>query len=517
MATAERYITAQSGAVRLALRDLDTLWSRTQAWDPLARRQLLEEAWPLLIERYGEITATLAADRFEEVTGMPAVLADSVNIEQANARMRWGLEPLFGGAGDGAALGRLAQIADELVKQPGRDTLIQSAARNGIRYARVPSGKRTCAFCLMLASRGAVYANKGSAGNARKFHGQCVVAGTEVSGPHAVAASAREYEGEVVTLAAGGKELSVTPNHPILTLRGWVLAQFVNESDHLIASDAVQRVIGSGPDVYDGPARIEDRFGSLAVEGDAARGSMPGSPEQFHGDGGDSEVHVVARYDLFRDVRDPVMGQVGAKVPFSLGAWECPRHGGMFTTESGLELLFRGANPPAGGGVSGGDLLATFGVSHAGRTDETGGASAASVYPGLIEPASDDGTGHTERLGQGVLTFPGEVSAKEIVRSLHSVSRTARVERVSRARYSGHVYNLSTDAGWYLANSIVTHNCDCRIEPVADDADMQRLKRDGYDPDELRDIYDANKAASSRGAVHTRDTLANIRAEQGTH
>lgn len=173
MATAERYITAQSGAVRLALRDLDTLWSRTQAWDPLARRQLLEEAWPLLIERYGEITATLAADRFEEVTGMPAVLADSVNIEQANARMRWGLEPLFGGAGDGAALGRLAQIADELVKQPGRDTLIQSAARNGIRYARVPSGKRTCAFCLMLASRGAVYANKGSAGNARKFHGDC--------------------------------------------------------------------------------------------------------------------------------------------------------------------------------------------------------------------------------------------------------------------------------------------------------------------------------------------------------
>lgn len=42
-----------------------------------------------------------------------------------------------------------------------------------VRFARVPMGPTTCEWCLMLASRGFVYHNAKTAGEAKKFHRNC--------------------------------------------------------------------------------------------------------------------------------------------------------------------------------------------------------------------------------------------------------------------------------------------------------------------------------------------------------
>ncbi len=53
----------------------------------------------------------------------------------------------------------------------------------GMRFARVPTGRETCGFCLVLASRGFVYSSRNEAGGAfNRFHRNCdcrVVAGTD--------------------------------------------------------------------------------------------------------------------------------------------------------------------------------------------------------------------------------------------------------------------------------------------------------------------------------------------------
>lgn len=43
----------------------------------------------------------------------------------------------------------------------------------GAMFARVPTGFETCTFCLMLASRGAVYHSRKAAGEFRHFHRNC--------------------------------------------------------------------------------------------------------------------------------------------------------------------------------------------------------------------------------------------------------------------------------------------------------------------------------------------------------
>lgn len=169
------YVAAQNGAVRLATRDLLAFWRLLDHEDIVGVRIALESFWPELLATYGEVTATLAADRFEDLTGLSATMVRPVDPERANARMRWAVEPLAAGA-TGSAEGRLAVLLDELVKQPGRSTMIASTRDNSIRYARVPTGAETCAFCLMLASRGAVYVSERSAStkaSGGKFHGKC--------------------------------------------------------------------------------------------------------------------------------------------------------------------------------------------------------------------------------------------------------------------------------------------------------------------------------------------------------
>ena len=166
-----QHAKAQEELVRLATARLKVFWDSLDLTDPNGCREALAGFWPFLIEQYGEVAATLAADRFEELTGMRATMARAVDEERALSRMNWAIRPLFNGEGD--AYGLLALLLDELVKQPGRSTMIASARDNRIRYARVPVGD-TCAFCLMLASRGAVYVSRSSAGDrGSRFHGKC--------------------------------------------------------------------------------------------------------------------------------------------------------------------------------------------------------------------------------------------------------------------------------------------------------------------------------------------------------
>ena len=56
------------------------------------------------------------------------------------------------------------------------ETIIANVGRDrdkGAAFARVPAGTETCTFCLMLASRGAVYHSRKTAGEWRHFHRGC--------------------------------------------------------------------------------------------------------------------------------------------------------------------------------------------------------------------------------------------------------------------------------------------------------------------------------------------------------
>lgn len=66
------------------------------------------------------------------------------------------------------------QTVGRLVKQAGADTMLKNAKRDGAQFAWVPSGD-SCAFCMMLASRGWQYMSKDAmdGGHAEHIHSNC--------------------------------------------------------------------------------------------------------------------------------------------------------------------------------------------------------------------------------------------------------------------------------------------------------------------------------------------------------
>jgi SPP1 gp7 family putative phage head morphogenesis protein len=128
------------------------------------------------------------------------------------------------------------------------------------------------------------------------LHFRCLAAGVLVGtdGP-VLAKSAREYRGEMITIRTrGGKELAGTPNHPVLTDRGWVALGLLNEGDGVVCRAFGQDALGVQVDDQNVPALIED----VAVAPLSASGVLsvvvPSAAEDFHGDGAGSEVSIVS-------------------------------------------------------------------------------------------------------------------------------------------------------------------------------------------------------------------------------
>lgn len=497
------------------------LWFELPEAPEEARDVLVSQA-QTLAKYYGDAAVGLAAEFFEAATGLATRVPDFDLSEAVEGSARWAAGDLFSGD-PAAAQKKFRGSMQRHAKQPGRDLLYDNADRRGVTFARIPVGD-TCSWCLMLASRGFVYSSARHAGEGNRWHDWCVVPGTRVSGPPAEVGMRRRYEGEIITLVtASGNELTITPNHPVLTDRGWVAPRFLQEGDNLVSGPRVNRSVSGGPYEDHGPSRIEDVVSALRMVRTAVRRSMPVTAEQFHGDGFDSEVDVVAVNDLFGGEFDSAFSEpipeLKFKVTSRVGSGE-----GLSVDRLGLMQLGRSRPFGSAPGVLGerGLGLSLCG-RHASSAVESGFGSVTRANSGLLYPSADHGAGNSEGFGNSVFGFthavpldgigvdgdaflakvrvsrkfdPAVAEGDPKALAIHTkfgsdllerFAGTVEFDRLVEKRvsvYHGDVLNLSTTEGWYSANNITVSNCDCIIAPSS-----EKDLPPEYDPEKLYEIY----------------------------
>lgn len=168
--------------------ELDDFLSTVSYSRPEAVRDALLQVVPALVEEYGVVAATLSAEWFERTYGVEAVLAAPVAREAVERAVRHSAGALWTDAPD-LIRGSLTTKLDVAIKQPGRDSIARSSERHGLTWVRVPRGPKTCAFCLLLASRGtfdAGYRSRDAAifrADGEKYHGDCDCQAIAVRGP----------------------------------------------------------------------------------------------------------------------------------------------------------------------------------------------------------------------------------------------------------------------------------------------------------------------------------------------
>lgn len=168
--------------------------------DPYSARDALLDVVPATVDVYADATADLAGDMYlnlREDAGIATPFTPvytAPDLDAVEASTRWAAGGLFDPERDLAAA--VDEVLDRHIKTGARATLIESAVVDVIplprqpddaetlpgtdedepqrvRFARIPTGPTTCAFCVMLASRGAVYATRETAGDLDQWHAHC--------------------------------------------------------------------------------------------------------------------------------------------------------------------------------------------------------------------------------------------------------------------------------------------------------------------------------------------------------
>ena len=183
-AQADEYLLELEAVSAWAQGDLEALWGTYDLSDPsLAYGQALADV-EALVAVYGDFAAELAAELYELLRqeaypdeGFTATLPDH-SQEALRHSVGSQLSPLYSGDYE-AAFSNIAALLDRYVLNQARDTVRLNASlekdTRRARFARVPAGLATCAYCAMLASRGFIYSSEETAGAGSHDHCRCMV------------------------------------------------------------------------------------------------------------------------------------------------------------------------------------------------------------------------------------------------------------------------------------------------------------------------------------------------------
>lgn len=278
----------------------------------------------------------------------------------------------------------------------------------------------------------------------------CFIGETLVTTDSQIKASyCHEYVGELITIdTSSGVHFTCTPNHPILTPRGWVAAKSLNDGDNLLITgrSGAKRSFWE-PNVNHAFASMEtvhELFDVLFAKRATATGV------DFHGDIATSDVEVVAkkgflvfRFDssIFKRI-----GKLALKPSDTLDFCEG-------TTMKRLRRIV----------VAASRIMSSLGVcapliwGHGSHSDVHGLRATTGCNSSITEYAIDN------------------LPAETMVRSelLSRLSRQVFVDKVVNVKISStrgtQVYNLQTDSGYYFANEqdngkfIIAKNCRCTL------------------------------------------------------
>ena len=352
---------------------------------------------------------------------------------------------------------------------------------------------------------------------------QCFAGSTRILPAGLQCSVAYRYVGEIVKLTlANGIDITITPNHPILTQSGWKSASLIDEGDEVLvhrgAGDFVS--CGSDPKINDMYPFAKHLHGFLG--GSPSICGAVGRSVDLYGDPAsrDEEVDVVA---VERPLRDKL--QFRAAQGFSNLGFELPDMNEIsgFLPLKSEGIRATGHPPISGGGVggrretfffiegkaahsdkvslgtgSGGDAICgedsandrsadivslghlndrqsgvEIGKNIVGDFGSSAGVSLVArmgtLKPKFTQAGSDGFLPHAQGLGDLRDELSVSVKPLDLIVKFFPAFAPVRVSSVYRDWHDDLVYSFESDSGALIANGIVVGNCRCAAEPIIPD------------------------------------------------
>lgn len=346
-------------------------------------------------------------------------------------------------------------------------------------------------------------------------HRGCVLGDTLVSTVDGISkVFRRKYKGLIYRITtARGNVLSVTPNHPILTDKGFVRAHLLNIGDNVISDNGLETLGIIGENKNNRQAFIKDVFSTFRKSPSMFSCTVPTTAEDFHGDTTHNKVNIVCADRKLKGERN-VHGFKSFFHKFFINGFtadskkkSCKSRFFQFFTgrlsslcgfmsifSKMCNLLRRCMFHPF-------DLLFTWiplmDVMLLKESDHS--------RPAISKPLSDTCNTNSlivkfknfinRKVVSWILSRSADISpmqdvsdnvfgrtvlAGNILDGYSAQIQSDRIIAIDVKLSFTHVYNLETKNNWYVANGIITHNCRCILIPYFNIEGDKRASKDGY-------------------------------------
>lgn len=330
-------------------------------------------------------------------------------------------------------------------------------------------------------------------------HFSCFPGDTHVSAVGDVSAkSCRPYKGNLVIIhTSSGLKLSCTPNHPILTRNGWVPAHLIKKGFDVVRSLRSEwRGWVENHNDNDVTARIENFPVSLFCSGRMGSMEVPVSTKDFHGDVLRPEIAVIyadsyllnkiypsliqpAMEDafLFRHSYSPLLSNFGDLFSMAL-ATPYSANSVMRSIRQSLSLLRSGLGHSYIHGFARRSNMAAclFQPAQYGRRTEvefsrygfdriSRGISGNNIRDGGFNNSASSLDASTVQNSPDA-SFSDIELARQIISGQSGPVAFDKIILVENKFFHGSVYNLQTENMFYMANSIIVHNCRSSLVPA---------------------------------------------------
>ena len=315
----------------------------------------------------------------------------------------------------------------------------------------------------------------------------------------------RRFRGELTTIITeSGKTIESTPNHPVLTNRGWIACDDVQIGDYVVNTQ-LESVNIVKADINNDKTVIGKLFDSAFSLFGSEISKSSSSAFEFHGDISDGEIDIV---------------NIGCNLPIEWDVSFCKNISEIilsfanehrndfigFSDSFGDEFLVRNLNANSSDIRLFSSLLSFF-KSHSAHANDVRLALIAYIAARLNKPSPNDIARNFELISQfefaNALVVKGDylfnrqlyricvnafndslnhksISAdslgevigidfknfSNINNGASSVKQFERVSNKLRGEFENHVYNLETDKNWYSTNDLIIHNCRCITKPI---------------------------------------------------
>lgn len=357
---------------------------------------------------------------------------------------------------------RIARTETIAAQSQGRKAAWELAAEQGklpdverVWMAPPPSANpnRPCEICLELdgktARLGEPYESLyEGAVDAPPVHPNCLPGDAAVTAFGVTAASKRWFDGDILIIrTSDDKRVVCTPNHPILGRHGWRAAYTFNVGDDVLCQRGIDDIASPlVDDEHQHAIPTVETVANLFEQLDFSQAvPVPVSPEDFHGDGINEDVAVIRSYRFLENqVSKAEVAKRSREGRFFLGG-DCQL---AFIRLCSFLFFLHRQLAATRRFVGRGDSPFTLSKAHMLRQVVHRFASVARLDAGEQEQPANFSTSDAPGFGQRLLAHSGHVVPRNVV-------------NVDVQRFSGHVYNLQTQQGFYTVDTIFTHNCRC--------------------------------------------------------